>query len=166
MALELIKNCLKSTILPLSFISTHCKFPGGVHLFPLCLFCNFYRFSLTMRLNFFSLKISASSQEYVNEEWDVISPYADHIILRPALTFDGNGSYHLQAPPLLGAFRISLAYQSSAFQGREALGDSYAYSIGWELLHYIVFQLSESHFFYITVLYLVLYSHGLASHSW
>jgi len=64
---------------------------------------------------------------------DVILPNADRIILRPALTFDGNGSYHLQEPPLLGAFRISQAYQSSAVQGKEALGDSYAYNIGEEL---------------------------------
>lgn len=95
-----------------------------------------------MRFNFFSLTISASSQEYANEDCDVISPYADHIIFRPALTFDGNGSYHLQAPPLLGAFRISQAYQSSAVQGKEALGDSYAYNIGGELLLYFVFQLT------------------------
>ncbi len=151
MAWELTKNCLKSTILPLSFLSTSCKFSGGVHLFPLCRFF-FYRFSLTMRLNFFSLTISASSQEYANEECDVISPYAEPHYSSTSSDFDGNGSYHLQAPPLLGAFRISQAYQSSAVQGREALGDSYAYSIGGELLLYFIFQLSESHFFYITVL--------------
>ncbi|KAK2889466.1 hypothetical protein Q8A67_014841 [Cirrhinus molitorella] len=83
--------------------------------------------------NFFSLTISASPPEYANKECDAIWPYADHIIPRPALTFDGNGSYHLQAPPPLGAFRISQAYQSSPVQGREALGDSYAYNIGGEL---------------------------------
>lgn len=84
----------------------------------------------------------------------MILPNADRIILRPALTFDGNESYHLQAPPLLGAFGISWAYQSSALQRREASGDHYAYNIGGELWLYFVFRLSGLHLSFISQFHL------------
>lgn len=85
---------------------------------------------------------------------DAISLYTDHIILQPDLTFDGNGSYHLQEPPLSGDFSISQAYQSSALQQKENFKET-VLLYGWRVIALLCFHLLWVTYLLISQIYIL-----------